>query len=179
MRKGLWIVAGMALLGSSMDVLPRIKVRGAIQRPNGGRQETDGRRHHAPTPERPPHIGKRPAHRFLSGGGWHRSIRGPAFRFPQGFTYQTWATGGILPPVFLSASYFYDGYATLGLAPPPGGYQWVRYGPDLLLVNVHTGRIADGVADGCSTESRTRTARVRRRITWGGGTRPPAARRAG
>jgi Ni/Co efflux regulator RcnB len=52
-----------------------------------------------------------------------------------------------LPPVFLTAPYFYDGYSTLGLAPPPSGYQWVRYGPDLLLVNVRTGRIAD-VVDG-------------------------------
>jgi Ni/Co efflux regulator RcnB len=26
---------------------------------------------------------------------------------------------------------------------PPKGYRWVRYGPDLLLVNVRTGRISD------------------------------------
>jgi len=47
--------------------------------------------------------------------------------------------GRILPTVFLATPYFYDGYATLGLAPPPAGYQWVRYGPDLLLVNVRSG----------------------------------------
>ncbi|HEY6456870.1 MAG TPA: RcnB family protein [Steroidobacteraceae bacterium] len=83
----------------------------------------------------------------MSGGSWHRSVRGPKFSFPDGFTYQAWATGGILPPVFLTAPYYYDGYASLGLAPPPAGYQWVRYGPDLLLVNIRSGRIAD-VVDG-------------------------------
>jgi Ni/Co efflux regulator RcnB len=29
------------------------------------------------------------------------------------------------------------------LEPPPPGFQWVRYGPDLLLVNVVTGQVAD------------------------------------
>jgi Ni/Co efflux regulator RcnB len=160
MRKSLWIVAGVALLGSSLALAQDQGSRRDSDRPNSGRPDTS--RPDAPKPgpsaqrppshrpaaaDRPPHIGKRPAHRFLSGGGWHRSIRGPAFSFPPGFRYQTWATGGILPPVFLAAPYFYDGYATLGLAPPPAGYQWVRYGPDLLLVNVHTGRIAD-VVDG-------------------------------
>ena len=53
----------------------------------------------------------------------------------------------MLPSVFLSNAYFYDNYSALGLGPPPAGYRWVRYGPDLLLVNVVTGRIAD-VVDG-------------------------------
>jgi Ni/Co efflux regulator RcnB len=56
-------------------------------------------------------------------------------------------TGAILPSIFLASPYYYDDYATLGLAPPPAGYRWVRYGTDLLLVNVVTGRIAD-VVDG-------------------------------
>ena len=56
-------------------------------------------------------------------------------------------TGAILPTAFLTSAYFYSDYAALGLGPPPPGYQWVRYGPDLLLVNVVTGRIAD-VVDG-------------------------------
>jgi Ni/Co efflux regulator RcnB len=50
-----------------------------------------------------------------------------------------------LPSIFLTPTYFYDGYAALGLAPPPAGYQWVRYGPDVLLVNLATGRVADTV----------------------------------
>jgi len=31
----------------------------------------------------------------------------------------------------------------MGLEPPPRGYRWVRYGPDLLLVNIRTRRVAD------------------------------------
>ncbi|HVW71467.1 MAG TPA: RcnB family protein [Steroidobacteraceae bacterium] len=69
------------------------------------------------------------------------------FRYPPGFAYRRWIAGAILPPIFLSGAYFYDNYPALGLGPPPLGYRWVRYGPDLLLVNVATGRIVD-VVDG-------------------------------
>ena len=96
---------------------------------------------------RPPSVSPRPPHRFMSQGRWHPGIHGPAFRYPPGFGYRRWSTGLILPPIFLSSPYYYDGYAPLGLGPPPAGYRWVRYGPDLLLVNIVTGRIAD-VVDG-------------------------------
>lgn len=100
-----------------------------------------------PQRPRPPSWGHRPPHHFLSQGRWRPSIRGPVFRYPPGFAYRRWITGAILPPIFLSSAYFYDNYAPLGLGPPPAGYRWVRYGPDLLLVNVVTGRVAD-VVDG-------------------------------
>ena len=183
MRKGLWIVAAMALLASSVamaeDQGPRPDDRGRPgdqqrpgsnrpaqqQRPESGRPGGDrpsgdrpsgGDRPEAASAHRPaaprpsiarPPYGRRPPHRFLSGGGWHHSIRGPAFRYPPGFSYRAWTTGSILPSVFLTPSYFFDDYAPLGLGPPPAGYRWVRYGPDLLLVNVYTGRVAD-VVDG-------------------------------
>lgn len=89
--------------------------------------------------------GRRPARHFMSQGRWRPSIRGPRFVYPQGYGYRLWAAGAILPSVFLSGSYFFNDYASLGLAPPPPGYRWVRYGPDLLLVNVNSGRIADVV----------------------------------
>ncbi len=163
MRKSLWIVAGVALLGSSFalaqDQGPRRDAdrantdRPNTGRPDAGRPDTSKPRppaqrppsHRPPATGRPPIVGRRPPHRFLSGGGWHRSIRGPAFSYPPGFRYQFWATGAILPPLFLTPRYYYDDYAALGLAPPPFGYRWVRYGPDLLLVNTNTGRIADTV----------------------------------
>jgi len=47
--------------------------------------------------------------------------------------------------VFLSSAYFFANWAALGLDPPPYGYQWVRYGPDLLLVQLNTGRVVDVV----------------------------------
>ena len=50
-----------------------------------------------------------------------------------------------LPGLFLMPAYFYADWATLGLPPPQPDFQWVRYGPDLLLVNVTTGQVVDAV----------------------------------
>jgi Ni/Co efflux regulator RcnB len=160
MRNGLWIVAAVALLGSSLTLAQNQGPRRDSGGPNSGRpdagppnQPAPGPRPpaHRPPPHRPPvaqpPYGPRPPHRFLSGGAWRHSIRAPAFRFPPGFAYRSWTTGAILPPIFLTPPYFYDDYATLGLGLPPAGYRWVRYGPDLLLVNAVTGRVAD-VVDG-------------------------------
>lgn len=165
MRKSLWLTAAVALLGSSLAMAQNQSPRRDSDRPSSGRpdagrpdagrpaQPAPGPRptnrppaHRPPAAARPPY-GPRPPHRFLSGGGWRHSIHAPVFRYPAGFAYRSWVTGAILPPVFLSGSYFYDDYATLGLGPPPAGYRWVRYGPDLLLVNVVSGRVAD-VVDG-------------------------------
>jgi Ni/Co efflux regulator RcnB len=96
---------------------------------------------------RPPSWGHRPPHHFLSQGRWRPSLRGPTFRYPPGFAYRRWLSGALLPPVFLSGAYFYNDYTALGLGPPPPGYRWIRNGPDLLLVNIATGRIVD-VVDG-------------------------------
>jgi hypothetical protein len=67
------------------------------------------------------------------------------FVYPHGWAYRRWAVGAILPPLFLAPAYYYADWATLGLDPPPAGFQWVRYGPDLLLVNVTTGAVTDTV----------------------------------
>jgi Ni/Co efflux regulator RcnB len=69
------------------------------------------------------------------------------FRYPPGFAYRRWAVGAALPPIFLAREYWYADWAGLGMAPPPPGFQWVRYGPDLLLVNVITGQVADVAYD--------------------------------
>lgn len=65
------------------------------------------------------------------------------FVYPPGFTYRRWAAGAMLPPLFLVPAYYYADWATLGLEPPPPNAQWVRYGPDLLLVDVNTGEVLD------------------------------------
>lgn len=49
----------------------------------------------------------------------------------------------LLPGLFLSPTYYYEDYWRMGLEGPPWGYRWVRYGPDLLLVETRTGRVAD------------------------------------
>ena len=69
------------------------------------------------------------------------------FIYPPGFAYRRWEVGAALPPLFLARDYWYADWAALGMDPPPPGYQWVRYGPDLLLVNVITGQVADVAYD--------------------------------
>jgi Nickel/cobalt transporter regulator len=65
------------------------------------------------------------------------------FMYPQGWAYRQWAIGAFLPPLFLSPDYYYADWAALGLDPPPPGDQWVRYGPDLLLVEMDNGQVLD------------------------------------
>jgi Ni/Co efflux regulator RcnB len=164
MRTRFWVIAAIAMLGSGI-----LMAQEQNNRPNdrSARPDSGGRPAGRPDAEpnrpaparppssgprpgpgpRPPGVGPRPPHRFMSEGHWHHGVHGPGFHYPPGFRYRRWSTGLILPPIFLSAPYYYDNYAPLGLGPPPPGYRWVRYGPDLLLVNIVTGRIAD-VVDG-------------------------------
>ena len=65
------------------------------------------------------------------------------FIYPPGWAYREWGIGAILPPLFLAQAYWYADWAALGLDPPPPGDEWVRYGPDLLLVDVSTGQVVD------------------------------------
>lgn len=79
---------------------------------------------------------------------WHRGqyygrIHGPAFDYPRGWGYRQWLIGQRLPPLFFAPGYFYPAWAQLGLQAPPPDYSWVRYGPDLLLVNLNTGEVED------------------------------------
>lgn len=81
---------------------------------------------------------------------WHRGhyysrIRGPAFAYPPGYQYRRWSIGGRLPPVLVAPGFFYQGWAALGLQQPLPGYSWVRFGPDLLLVNLTTYEVEDVV----------------------------------
>ncbi len=65
------------------------------------------------------------------------------FVYPNGWAYRRWAIGAALPALFLAPAYYYTDWAAFGLPPPDRGFQWVRYGPDLLLVNVSTGEVVD------------------------------------
>jgi hypothetical protein len=84
-----------------------------------------------------------PGRQFSYRGHTINRIHIAPFAYPAGWAYRRWAIGVALPPVFLVPAYYYADWATLGLAPPPQGYQWVRYGPDLLLVDVSTGQVVD------------------------------------
>jgi Ni/Co efflux regulator RcnB len=98
--------------------------------------------HRPPIHHRPPPGWHRPtASQWYWRGRWVNRIRGPAFVYPRGYSYRYWYAGDILPALLLTAQFFYDNVAPLGLDVPPPGYRWVRYGPDLLLVNLRTGEI--------------------------------------
>ena len=86
-------------------------------------------------------------HQFWHRGSWAVRIHGPAFRYPRGWARRHWAVGAVLPALFLTNEYYYDEYGALGLQAPPPGYRWVRYGDDLLLVNMRTGAVEDTVED--------------------------------
>jgi hypothetical protein len=93
---------------------------------------------------RGPHPGGPPG-RFLYHGRPFSRVHIAPFVYPPGWAYRRWAIGAVLPPLFLVPAYYYGGWASLGLPPPQPGFQWVRYGPDLLLVNVTTGQVVDTV----------------------------------
>jgi hypothetical protein len=74
---------------------------------------------------------------------WHPVHFPHPWVYPPGYAYRLWAVGAILPPLFWATpTYYYSGWAGMGLPPPEPGYQYVEYGPDLLLVNVTNGQVA-------------------------------------
>lgn len=85
--------------------------------------------------------------RFVYRGQTHQSFQRARYAYPRGWSYRRWELGQSLPFLFLNATYFVNDYYDYGFGAPNPGYVWVRYGPDLLLVNRRTGRIADVVYD--------------------------------
>ncbi len=118
------------------------------QKPGGNPPGNIGR----PPAKPPSNINRPPAHRPPPSNGWHKPrpnqwywrgnwytrIHGPAFRYPPGYSYRRWDVGQRLPALLLVTPFFYDNVVSLGLQAPPLGYRWVRYGPDLVLVNLRT-----------------------------------------
>lgn len=86
----------------------------------------------------------RPSSNYWRNNRWNnRPVYAPAYRYPRGYSYRQWRPGLILPSLFLGSSNYFNGFDDLGLSAPPYGYRWVRYGPDLVLVDVRSGRIRD------------------------------------
>ena len=116
---------------------------GPGERPGRPGNPGPGVRPPRPTPPamRPPPRPGRP--QFSWRGRFFNPVRGPAFRYPSGYAYRRWSVGALLPTLFLSSTYYYDNWRGLGIDPPPPERRWVRYGPDLLLINVRTRRVED------------------------------------
>jgi Ni/Co efflux regulator RcnB len=64
--------------------------------------------------------------------------------FPQpGFYYHRWAYGERLPYGWWGSQWFIQDYDFYGLPPAPYGYEWVRVGPDALLIDLRTGMVVE------------------------------------
>ncbi len=101
---------------------------------------------HGPPGTHPNFAGPRgpgPGAQFSYRGHNFNRMHVAPFVYPHGWGYRRWGIGMILPPLFLVPAYYYADWAAMGLPPPEPGFQWVRYGPDLLLVNVTTGQVVD------------------------------------
>jgi Ni/Co efflux regulator RcnB len=77
----------------------------------------------------------------------HFHYRGGEYRWPGGYHYQRWSYGQTFPSIFWAQDYWIDDYADYGLAYPPDGAVWVRYGNDAVLVDRDSGEILEVVYD--------------------------------
>jgi Ni/Co efflux regulator RcnB len=59
------------------------------------------------------------------------------------WSYRPVSIGFRLDPVFYSSRYYINDYGYYGLRVPRPWERWIRYGDDLLLVNLRTGRVVD------------------------------------
>jgi Ni/Co efflux regulator RcnB len=84
---------------------------------------------------------------FVYRGQAFERVRTAPFVYPPGWGDRRWEVGAFLPPFFLVRDYWYPDWGLIGLPPPPPDYQWVRYGSDLLLVDLTSGEVIDVVYD--------------------------------
>ncbi len=59
--------------------------------------------------------------------------------------YRSYRRGERLPRALILRSYFIADFLALGLEEPPYGDQWIRFGPDALLIDPVTGQVLDAV----------------------------------
>jgi hypothetical protein len=89
---------------------------------------------HGPIYHGPIHHGP-----IYAGPIFHAGPFGPGPLWPAGF--HRWGYGEYLPrALFAPAAYVVD-YAAYELGAPPADCEWVRNGPDALLVNLDTGMV--------------------------------------
>jgi Ni/Co efflux regulator RcnB len=77
----------------------------------------------------------------------NRDRRRVAYAAPyRNWRYRRVNVGFQLRPVFYSPRYYISDYGYYRLPPPRHSWlRWIRYGDDLLLVNIRTGRVLDVV----------------------------------
>jgi hypothetical protein len=78
---------------------------------------------------------------YAYNGRSYSSFDGGGYAWPAGYGYAPLLVGAYLAPIFWQPDYFVLDYGYFGLAPPPPGYAWIRYGPDLLMIQLGGGQI--------------------------------------
>ncbi len=69
------------------------------------------------------------------------------YRPPIGFYSHNWAFDEFLPRGWWGPDYSLNSWWNYGLPYPPPGYDWVRVGPDALLIDEYSGRVVQVVRD--------------------------------
>jgi Ni/Co efflux regulator RcnB len=80
---------------------------------------------------------------YIYHGRHYDPFRAPRFRWLPGVPYQKPLIHHRFPREYLIVPYFLYDYADYGLDTPPDDTQWVRYGDDLVLVDLDTDEILD------------------------------------
>ena len=63
------------------------------------------------------------------------------YRGPRGYAYRGLTVGYQLAPAYYGRSYWVDDFGRYRLPAPGAGLRWIRYGNDVVLVNMRTGRV--------------------------------------
>jgi Ni/Co efflux regulator RcnB len=69
-----------------------------------------------------------------------RRYNAGAYYQPRGWYYRRWGFGDILPFGWFASNYYLSAF-DYGLPPPPIGAEWVRNGPDAVLVDIWSGEV--------------------------------------
>jgi Ni/Co efflux regulator RcnB len=121
------------------------------ERPQGGGERFQGREHGQGGGER--FQGGEQGRARYNAHNFPRTVhpeqrfhwRDGEWRGPPGYYYRHWGYGQRLPWGWFGARWYIDDFDDYDLSPPPWGYEWIRMGPDALLVNVSTGLIVEAV----------------------------------
>lgn len=90
---------------------------------------------------------REPTHAHIDINSYHKNITAERrfhygeYRAPRGYEYRRWSYGENLPQEYYAQGFWITNYLNFGLPWTPDGCEWVRYGPDALLVDVDTGQI--------------------------------------
>jgi Ni/Co efflux regulator RcnB len=68
-------------------------------------------------------------------------FRSTAYVGPDGYVYTRRGVGYVFPPEYRTDRYYLNNFATYRLRAPGAGQRYIRYGNDVALIDIATGRI--------------------------------------